>query len=323
MLTEKEIQKWMLEDGGAILYDNKNPGVFTGYVIFTPERAKAALENNTHNRRVNQMSINVLADTMSRGFWDPNVSKINFDENMILSDGQHRLITAGKTGTTIRTLVTVGLTPQAQTVTDRRGNRQLGDDLEMNHVQNARRAAALTRICCYLEDGASVSQMINWNDRTTGKFSDRALLDYYTANKDRISRYCSLSQSVYKRVHELKVPGKVINILTVAFDQVNETDAWTFWKRLGGGVYETETDPIRLLRIRLVNNANSTTNKLTKHIVAALIIKAWNAFERGEMVKQLKYTAGGTRPEPFPEIYNPYAMEEGGEADGDIAGGGQ
>jgi len=35
--------------------------------------------------------------------------------------------------------------------------------------------------------------------------------------------------------------------------------------------------------------------------IAALVIKAWNAYRDGAPVRQLKYRIGGANPEKFPE----------------------
>ena len=90
---------------------------------------------------------------------------------------------------------------------------------------------------------------------------------------------------------------------------INVEDAHSFWTLLGNGVYPTEDDPIRLLRIHLVKNAEDPKRSLTRLVVAALIIKAWNYYEAGLPCKVLRHRVGGAHPEKFPEIYNPYKEE--------------
>ena len=133
MVDQTILKRWMLENNGSVLYDAMYDGVFNGYVTFTPERAKSALENNTKNRKLGlNKQIPPLIEAIENGLWDDNVSKINFDEECVLSDGQNRLEACVRSGNTIRTLVTVGVSKTAQSNTDRRGARTLQDDLTIH-----------------------------------------------------------------------------------------------------------------------------------------------------------------------------------------------
>lgn len=309
ILTVDTIKRWMLEDGSGILYGKKNAGVFTGYITLTPERIALALKSNVRNRKLQENQIATLMDAINGGDWDENVSKINFDEHMVLSDGQHRITAFERLGVTIRVLVTVGLKESAQSVTDRRGNRTLEDDLGMKGVPNYRKMATLSRMCRAIENGATVKQMIEREGRVYAKTSDINLQRYYFSNQKKMQRLKKVCQHIYRQTRELHINGSVINVLGYSFDRINEDDARAFWDLLGSGVYDDENSPIRQLRQRLVANATSGTQKIPRRVVAALIIKAWNLWQKGETVKQLKFTSGGASPEPFPEIYNPYENE--------------
>ena len=305
MITEEMIKRWMLEDNGNILYDPLHPGVFSGYVNFTRERAKLALEGNTHNRKIRDSQQENIKLGLKNGLWDDNVSKINFESNGTLSEGQHRLEGVVETGIPIRCLVTFGVTREAQLVTDRRGNRNLSDDLTIDGFKNSKNLAAISRVLYARNNGITVKELIH-GDSKTYKYPDALVMGWFKDNKD----YCISTERLAARMKDLvrdcKITGHVMSVLTVEFDSIDSQDALSFWKRLSCGIATQENDPVVWLRKRLTDNARSNTSRIPKIVEAALIIKAWNFYIKGETTKQLKYTSGGANPEPFPEIYNPY-----------------
>lgn len=309
MLTKETLKQWMFEDGGSILHNHRHPGVFTGYVNITPERANLILEHNTRNRMVNRINVHQLVTSIEEGLWDEDISKINFDANMILSDGQHRILSVIKSGVPIRVMVTVGVKPSAQGVTDRRGNRTLADDLSIAGVPNAKKIAALTRLHCLDEKGYPAIQLLQISGNAYGSLPDAKLFEHYKANKEVIEKMRMHADHVASLTRPFRLNNRIINILSYLFAKVSEEDAEEFWRALSTGKVRMEDDPIPQLRTKLINNATSPTKDIPLLVLAALIIKAWNYFEKGEAVKQLKYTAGGAHPESFPEIYNPYVMD--------------
>lgn len=308
MVTKADVIGWMLENRGQMIVDPDDSNIITGYVTFTPERAESALENNTKNRKMGVYNqVPGLKEALLNGLWDPNVSKISFAADGTLSDGQNRLFSVKETGVPMRTLVTWGVGEDAQLVTDRRGTRTLTNDIEIAGFSQANHLAAITRIK-YLRDekGLDLKTIITRGRVATTSISDIVLYKYFMSHSDEIIEEMKLARKIYFSLRDLDINGSVINLLSFEFNNINSEDAWCFWSRLSTGVTTNEYDPVTLLRKRLSENARSKTNKIPQIVMAALIIKAWNLFERGETAKQLKYASGGARPEPFPEIYNPY-----------------
>ena len=309
MVTKELLKMWMHENKGAILYDELHYGVFTGYVTFTPARAKMALENNIRNRKLGKTSTNVLKTVMSNNLWDDNVSKINFNSAGELSDGQTRLNACVQSGCTFRCLVTWGVSREAQLVTDRRGTRTLPDDLQIAGYKNSNSLAAVTRILYYSEDGCNVQSILNGTARKTPA-ADISMFYYFMNHQDEIINLERYAVKIYTSVRDLEISKTIINILAIKFAKVNKDDADMFWRRLSEGLSQVENDPIVMLRKRLVDDTKTTAKKLPDIVKAALIIKTWNFYLAGETTKVLKWAQGGANPEKFPEIYNPYTEEE-------------
>lgn len=308
MVNKEILQGWMSENNGYILYDPLHPGVFTGYVTFTPERSKSALENNTRNRNIKMTQLEELTEQMKNGNWDENVGTITFDKNGVISNGQHRFESSVKTGITFRNLVTYGVSDRTQHYTDRGASRKLEDDFSIDKLKNSKNLSTITRTHYLINAKQFSVKAIITKVKTASCVPDSVLYDYFYENKTEIIRLERLYANTYLKVKLLKI-GEVLKTLVLLFDRINSEDAYRFWEKLGKGYSEIEDDPIMLLRSRLAKHADNNQNKLTQPTIAALIIKAWNAYERGETVKQLKFMAGGANPESFPEIYNPYENE--------------
>lgn len=136
--------------------------------------------------------------------------------------------------------------------------------------------------------------------------SDATLFKYYLDHEQEIDDILDRILRVSQMLSGLKINGTVLNALVFKFDEIDQNDSQQFWASLGRGVFRVDDDPVMRLRTRLAKNALSETNKIPNHVVAALIIKAWNMFEVGEVCKNLSYRSGGATPEEFPEIVNPY-----------------
>lgn len=305
-LTKDTLRKWMLENGGNILYDPIHLGVFTGYITVTPERAAVMLETNVKNRKMGvKKQVPQLKKEIQSGNWNDNVSKINFTKDTILSDGQNRLYAALSTGKPIRCLVTWGIDDSAQLVTDRRGTRTLPDDLEIAGIKDSKEVAAVGRICFYRSKGISTNQLINQGS-VTSSFSDHEIYYYIIDSISEVTAISKRTKAIYRSLRPLNVNKRVIEILDIEFSEIHEDDAAAFWDKFSKGNCLSERDPIYQLRSRFLKNTTKNGEKLTAKYEAALIIKAWNFYMKGEEVGTLKYTQGGANPEPFPEIYNPY-----------------
>lgn len=308
MVTKELVEKWMLENKGSILHDPEDTDVFTGYITITPERAEALLSINTQNRKMGKTKqIPGLVDALENGYWDANVSKINITRTNKLSDGQNRLFAGVESQTTFRSLVTYGVKESAQHATDRRGHRTLSDDLTISGFTATSHIAALTRILFYKNERHMGVTTLLGRGQAVSTVSDSRLYDYFLANKEAIIETQRRVAKIYYSVRDLEISQTILNILVPAFDDVSVEDATCFWERLSTGITDTENDPIIILRKKLADNAHNKANKIPRSVIAALIIKAWNFYMRGEQVKMLKFTSGGANPESFPEIFNPYS----------------
>lgn len=84
--------------------------------VITPEIAKAMLDANIGNRKINKAQVEMLAGAMERGEWRLTHQGIAFYEDGTLADGQHRLQAIIESGVTASFMVARGLPKEEQSV---------------------------------------------------------------------------------------------------------------------------------------------------------------------------------------------------------------
>lgn len=98
-------------------------------VLVTPDLASQWLKKNTKNRKVRKMVVNSYAEDMKNGNWSLIGDSITFDEDGVLTNGQHRLYAITKSETSQYFNVMKGV-PHNMCV-DRPAVRSVGDNLSM------------------------------------------------------------------------------------------------------------------------------------------------------------------------------------------------
>jgi len=107
----------MRKEGATI----KAKGTDVQVVVVTPSLAKEWLTYNSRNRKVGQVYVDQYASDMSKNMWVFNGDAIVFgvkDGEVILLDGQKRLLACVKSGSNFRTLVVKGLPDTVQSSID-------------------------------------------------------------------------------------------------------------------------------------------------------------------------------------------------------------
>lgn len=259
-----------------------------------PDRAKALLAN-MRNRRYQQAHAQKLSRDMTSGNWRPNstIQIADTAEGECLIDGQHRMRAVIIAGTPQEFIVIRGVSLEDQRVIDVGRGRTLGDTLTLNGESHANVLAAA----------------IGWFWRRSQN------LTRYTSKTPTIAEglqtlreHPALRQSitpVSPAARTLRVSIGMGACLYYEMTKIDPDSASDFWRKLASGLDIHEEHPVYVLRSRLEKNAISTTVKLENLTICAFIIKAWNAYIRGDDMKILRWTRGGANAEEFPELETP------------------
>lgn len=121
-----------------------------GFCKVTPELANKLLEYNTNNRKISEGTIKKYAEQMKEGKWRPDSSAITFDNNVELSNGQHRLKAVIMSGTPVEFLFAFGIDNHSEM--DRGKARNIKDNIstDKSFSQDIRESTDIQQIATVL-----------------------------------------------------------------------------------------------------------------------------------------------------------------------------
>jgi hypothetical protein len=268
------------------------PAVGAGIERVTPETASTWLETMTLNRPVSDLHVTRLAAAMERGEWSITGEAIKFASNGKLLDGQHRLWAVVMSGVTIQTYVIRGLDEDARDRMDANLPRTATHNLAMHGFTYTNRLAGMISLLLSYEKYGHFDAL-SGSTRRPSKVEILAvakarpeLVDHLRLTSGKGLRLRGLSQSLLGALHAI-------------FSEIDPADTEAFFTLLASGAGMEADNPIFQLRKRLADNAQAS-RKMALREVAALIIKAWNAYREGRSIRLLSFRAGGATPEAFP-----------------------
>lgn len=275
--------------------ERKYPGVSVTIERITPSVAAKMLETNTHNRSLNRFES--VSKALENGEWSLNGATIVFSEDGVLLDGQHRLIACVRTGVPFDTIVVRGIGQRQQMTMDVGTKRKVADFLKLDGYTDSALLASIGN-GIYRADTLGLAESFTRAGAERGTLM--ATVNFIEDNYDE--RIEPIKSSVRSVVHRYRgVFSSTLGPLFDVFRRAGDEDFYGFVDQLLGRVEPCQT--VGLLISRLNENVRKTSGKLTQKVIAALFIKAWNAYLSGEQLGTLAYRQGGAHPEAFPEVY--------------------
>lgn len=255
----------------------------------TPAMAREWLKLNTNNRILKRHHIQAIANDILAGAWKVNGEAIKWSGTAIV-DGQHRLHAVILADTPIQTLVIRGVEEDAVATMDTHAKRTLSDHLHLKGEKNYRHlAGAVNYILKYRESKGTMNRETTVSEVL--KFIDENPL---------IRRSVSIISPVVTATRFSAQTAAALHFLFA--EAASEADADEFIRLWASGEALTSGDPIFMLRKRLIEDLGKTHRHLPARYKQAIVIKAWNAWIRGDSISQLKWVPGGAKKESFPTI---------------------
>lgn len=269
--------------------------ITTEIVTITPDLALEWLSRNTHNRSLREVRAQHLADAIRRGEWMLNGDAIRFAEDGTLLDGQHRLWAIAEAEIPVQSVVIHGLPRETQDTIDHGARRSLRDVFTLRGEMSTTVLAAAVNYWWRYKNGyvrspskkPTVAQAIatleaNPMLRESGTVLNRA--------RSRFRVQTGPWTSSWYEFHSL-----------------DHDAAEVFFDRLLDGVGLEEGSPILAMRrwLERQNAQQAGGVRYTSTMLHALLIKAWNAYVRGDHVAQLSWRATGLNAESFPTVVDP------------------
>lgn len=271
-------------------------------ILITPQMAEQYLATMGSNRKLSTRNTEKLADMMRNGQWVFDGSPIRFNLDDELVDGQHRMWALIEADYSAEFLVVRGVVPEAFATMDTGKPRSFTDILSIEDPELSQivALAATIQIIYRWEDGRRGSALSSLGGNVSQQVPNGTLLEFFRQNRDRLVEVARKSSTLAHR--NRAIPGSAYAVAVWVFEAIDAADSQFFFDRLGDGAGLPEGSPILALRNYLGRAlANATgRERLPGDLAVAIMIKAWNAYREGEMIKILSYRRGGASPEAFP-----------------------
>lgn len=258
---------------------NPHPGVTARVVFLSPVWAKKLIESNSANQR------NVSRDNLAKAEGSlRNDSFVLNGESVIVSDrgrlldGQHRALAVVNTGIGIWTVLVEGIPDEYFATIDSGKSRSYANVLQISGESHSTHlSSTVQRLAEYLRDPKSVGLS------TPISHADLNLVRQMEPD---------LGESCAALKHNRTMPPSRGAWLYHLAKKVDAQVTQHFFDRLSDGQMLAADSPIYRLRERLVNERRGGEEKrkvIKLREAMALLIKAWNAYVRGQSLRLLKW----------------------------------
>lgn len=249
----------------------------------TPKRARELLDRNPSNRPIRKRWVARLAKIIRDGEWQVNAETIKVNCNGDLVDGQHRLQAIIDSGTTVRTWVAYNVPQEAFHTIDQGHSRTLADVLARNDEAN------------YVKLGAAIRWIKLLYSKNPGRKRETVepheameILRKYPGLRDSVSYGTSAAASRL-------LSQSLVGALHFMFSRKDKELATAFFDRIGDGDGLTRQQPLWRLRDRLIK-LKADQAVLPHEVIAAYVIKTWNATRENQQIGILKFMDGEQMP---------------------------
>jgi hypothetical protein len=287
-------------------WKNVSPVLYTdGVDIFaadmTPEVASELLGHNPKNRTISAKNTGRIMRQVEKGEWKFNGDAIRITADGKLIDGQHRALACINANTSIRVLVVHGVPAEVQDTIDTGRPRTLADILAIRGYTNTNALSVVLR-GIYTRENAALERCFEMAGPVARlRWTNAELLAFLNKNEERVLDLVKVSTSRSDKIPYM--PRSVTAVLTEEFEDASYMDADEFWHRLTTGIADSADEACFVLRRTLQREADKHDREGRSNVwVAALTIKAWNAYLQGRPVNHLRMIRGGSPPEAFPSV---------------------
>ncbi len=240
-------------------------------VHVSPAMAEAWLTKNLNNRPVSEAHVQVLAGRMRRNEWKLNGEAVKFTPDGYLLDGQHRLHAISRSGVPVTLLVVEGVYRETFDTMDQGKTRSAADVLSVRGEANASHLATACRLAMLIMDNPTAPNF----SQGFSPIQIEKFIGVYPEIREGFK--------VSNLVRKISEPGTVIAMYFL-FWQKDREKAPVFFQRLYDGAGLGAGHPVLTLRDRLISN-KAAQAKLSRQVLVAYYIKAWNAFRLGRDMK--------------------------------------
>lgn len=286
----------LLHPGEPVTTSFQHDGIDYRITLLTPALARELLGRNTHNRRVRKNNLALLTSAIRGGEWRYDGSPIRIDSDGNLIDGQHRCLAVIAADKPVHVLIIEGLPSEVQSTIDTGASRSLSDALTLAGEPNASVLGALIRAFWAIEKTGSIEAAFAQGGGSPRAMTVSTGLSWLEQNS-WVREYATRAKSAWKYS---PLTPTAATVLMAMFDRIDVADSQHFWDAVHSGANLPAGHAILALRAQLDRAGRSHERADQRHL-AAMTIKAWNAYRAGAEISNLYFRRGGATPESFPE----------------------
>lgn len=231
---------------------------------------------NTNNRKISKANVRrYRADAMNNR-WTLNGQPIIFSSDGVLADGQHRGEAVVDTAFELPTLVVAGIPPEARVTMDQGRRRHAGDYLTMLGEETGDIGATMIRyiMAHAASDGSAL--------RGLAKPSSAEILEFFTANRERVVRSAEFAQAV-RDAARYHVAAPMLAFLHYTLTEIDADAAQRYLMQIAKGEGLSEADPAYKVREKLIALGRIGATKK-----AEVILSGWKPFREGRPLKTIR-----------------------------------
>jgi hypothetical protein len=262
-------------------------GTVTGLV--TPQVATWLLDMNTGNRRLDKRGVERFRRIIASGGWVNTGEPIIVSDEGILNDGQHRLTAIRSSGVAVELDIRFGVQREAFLATGTGLRRTAGQVLGIEGYSNTSCQAAIARLLYHYDH----NQMGIYR----AQVETPEILRMISA-EDRIAQIAAKVQR--SRLSVVRT-GPFGFVMVVAARTAPIEPIFEFVDVVSSGRGKSESDPACRLHVKLCERANKK-DRLHQIDLAALTVRAWNAWAEEREVQYLRVVESDRTSEGFPRV---------------------
>lgn len=250
----------------------------------TPAKAKEYLDKSGGNRNISKPVVESYAASMRAGKWLLNGEAITFDIDGVLLNGHHRLHAVILAQVPIKTFVTRGVEHECFTTYDCGRHRTVGQLIGMQGIKNYNIVASAVSLASRLVNGYRVSEGSGAKDM---RKSNSDMIDFFNHDRDFFVEIGQIVRSVTSNVRIIEgsiIGGSIYYLVRIGGYDLDYII--NFFRQLCS-LDSSENKSIDLFRKRLIQNSASSTSKMPRQLVFALLVKTWNAYVTNRTIKSL------------------------------------
>jgi hypothetical protein len=260
-----------------------------GSVVMTIDQpmAQAMRERNIANRSLREARVKDAEGIIRRREWMNNGQPLCFSTQGVMLNGQHRIEAIWRVGIPVEIDVRFGLDPESFKTMDTGMPRTVAHVLGIRGHVNTSTIAAGARLMFRYEQEPRMGKI---NSASPAQIE--AVLERHP---DLIEG----SRRAFVMMRNAKLPSSVTTFVWALAAEFDRAKAAAFFDKLENGLKITDKkDPVWRLRSLLGNKPKERRGDE----IAAVTIKAFNAFVQGRGINHLRWVGDGSAPEAFPEI---------------------